>query len=448
MYTAKEADIERTVRDFDAFCSYLEQKRPKLTKSRRELGKKDCYEINVLMSRPREVDGPKYLQPVYLTVNLFFHIALETGVFIQAPGRNGDIHLVPGPKLRIYKDLNLFSKYMFLFRSYWTWLDYSALYFDNAALLGHFIDTRIGFEALKKKKPGERVFADIEDFNNYSAGNPVHRFFVCAGAVIFHLRDFGFWECEEAFIKQKVLAGKNDPNVKAVTPSAFGLAMIRACLERPYEVYNEKPDALIMEKAWADEYLAPVLKELGIEKAVAAIKKEPFEKAFEGIFPAKALDLAAINAMFGNSDRPVDIGGNVYIFKVTYKRGVWRRIRLSSAHTLHHLHEAIQEAYDFDDDHLYAFFMDGKPWTGKTYWSPHSDGPPYADKTLTGMLGLKRGQRFLYLFDFGDEWNFNVQVDKILQSDMPPVRPAIIESCGEAPEQYPDMFWEDEDGEE
>lgn len=365
-------------------------------------------------------------------------------MFIQEPGRNGDMLLVPGPRLGKYKHLNLFSKYMFLFRAYLTRVDYSALYHDTGAMFGHFIYTRIGFEALKNEKPGQRVLADIEDFGDYSAQNPVHRFFVCAGAVIFHLRDFGFWECEEAFIRPKALSRKNDPDIKAVTPSAFGLAMIRACLERPYEVYNEKPDMRMIERVWHEDSLASMLRHLGIKQAVAATKKEPFEKAFKGIFPESELDAAGIDALFGNSDRPVDIGGNLYVFKVVYKRGIWRRIRLSSAHTLRHLHEAIQEAYCFDDDHLYAFFMDGKPWAGKAYWSPDNDRPPYTDKAAIGRLGLKRGQKFLYLFDFGDEWRFDVQVEKILQSDMPPVRPAVIESRGEAPEQYPEFFWDDE----
>ena len=57
---------------------------------------------------------------------------------------------------------------------------------------------------------------------------------------------------------------------------------------------------------------------------------------------------------------------------------------------------------------------------------------------MIGRLGLERGQRFLYLFDFGDEWKFNVRVEEILDSDVPPIRPLVIGSKGEAPEQYPD----------
>lgn len=51
----------------------------------------------------------------------------------------------------------------------------------------------------------------------------------------------------------------------------------------------------------------------------------------------------------------------LYVVKVLLRRGVWRRIQLSSRHTLHELHQVILEAYDFGDDHLYAFFINGKP---------------------------------------------------------------------------------------
>jgi hypothetical protein len=126
----------------------------------------------------------------------------------------------------------------------------------------------------------------------------------------------------------------------------------------------------------------------------------------------------------------------IYIVKVLLKRGVWRRIQLSSRHTLHDLHKVIQEAYDFYDDHLYAFFMEGKPWKGEAYWSPHNDEGPYTDTTKLGSLNLEIKQKFLYLFDFGDEWMFSVQVEKILETDTPVLKPIIIETRGEAPEQY------------
>ena len=124
-----------------------------------------------------------------------------------------------------------------------------------------------------------------------------------------------------------------------------------------------------------------------------------------------------------------------YVVKVLLRRGVWRRIQLSSRNTLHDLHEVILEAYGFSDDHLYAFFMEGKPWKGKSYWSPQNDEGPYADKIKLGSLNLEIKQKFLYLYDFGDEWMFSVQVEKVSETDTSILKP-IIETRGKAPEQY------------
>ncbi|WP_373665515.1 hypothetical protein [Sporomusa silvacetica] len=42
----------------------------------------------------------------------------------------------------------------------------------------------------------------------------------------------------------------------------------------------------------------------------------------------------------------------------------------------------------------------------------------------------------MYLYDFGDEWTFSIQVEKILETDVPVLKPSIFETRGEAPEQY------------
>jgi len=38
------------------------------------------------------------------------------------------------------------------------------------------------------------------------------------------------------------------------------------------------------------------------------------------------------------------------------------------------LHLAIQEAFEFDDDHLYSFFMDNKKWSHDRYEYPLMKG--------------------------------------------------------------------------
>jgi hypothetical protein len=55
---------------------------------------------------------------------------------------------------------------------------------------------------------------------------------------------------------------------------------------------------------------------------------------------------------------------------------VWRKLELPAESTLEDLHLAIQSAFEFDNDHLYSFFMSGKAWDSSTEYSlPDGVGP-------------------------------------------------------------------------
>jgi hypothetical protein len=57
-------------------------------------------------------------------------------------------------------------------------------------------------------------------------------------------------------------------------------------------------------------------------------------------------------------------------------------------------------------------------------------------------LGLTKGQRIAYLFDFGDEWRVRLTLRRITPADGISY-PRLLESVGESPPQYPD--YEDEE---
>lgn len=219
-----------------------------------------------------------------------------------------------------------------------------------------------------------------------------------------------------------------------------------------------------------------------------------------------------------------------YTFRVALRgmAGVWRDLELSADHTLEDLHLAIQDAFDFDNDHLYSFFMNNRAWDrsseyhlteGVGPWDdfdiddfgedfddsddavegavsiimPGEAGTPAPADALTSELmdklieesakeagipveefrqmvadmeaifnmigeeeegrdvraavidglGLKKGKKFLYLFDYGDEWRFEVRVAAINPKAEEGDYPRLVASKGDAPPQYPD--WNDED---
>ncbi|GAC1447305.1 MAG: hypothetical protein PVSMB4_02360 [Ktedonobacterales bacterium] len=131
----------------------------------------------------------------------------------------------------------------------------------------------------------------------------------------------------------------------------------------------------------------------------------------------------------------------LYRFRVTLEsqKAVWRRIELRGDQTLHDLHEAIQDAFDWDDDHLYAFFLSGKAWDeDNAYESPHSDGRNAARYRLE-HLPLQPGKQVLYIFDFGDELRHLVKLEAVTPGGVlaKVEYPRITERHGASVPQYP-----------
>lgn len=128
-----------------------------------------------------------------------------------------------------------------------------------------------------------------------------------------------------------------------------------------------------------------------------------------------------------------------FTFKVTYLRDpdVWRVIEIRGDQTLNQLHYAIQNAVDFDADHLYSFYMSNRAWDETTaYSSPYAEGPSAGGVKIRD-LNLRMKQRFLYLFDYGDDHRFEVQLIEVdpgapKEADYP----RIVKSHGEDPVQY------------
>ena len=135
-----------------------------------------------------------------------------------------------------------------------------------------------------------------------------------------------------------------------------------------------------------------------------------------------------------------------YVISVSAGTGCYRHIQISKSATLYKLHKAIINAFDFEDDHAHAFFMDNHYWSGyAAFFSMKMHGDERLTKSYKlEKLNLTKGDQFKYVFDFGDEWRFQCKVLRELEelSDIP----RIIRSVGESPEQYPE--WEDEEYEE
>jgi hypothetical protein len=105
-------------------------------------------------------------------------------------------------------------------------------------------------------------------------------------------------------------------------------------------------------------------------------------------------------------------------------RQVWRELELTGDQTLADLGEAIPRAFGFDDPHLWAFFLSGKPWDRAT---------EYARSPSPDPAGGPRARAADRLLPTGE-------------APAPDVRyPRVVASRGQAPPQYPPV---EEDGDE
>jgi len=158
----------------------------------------------------------------------------------------------------------------------------------------------------------------------------------------------------------------------------------------------------------------------------------------------------------------------VFIFKVALagKKSIWRKIAMLGNQTLDDLHEAIFDAFDRYDEHLYSFYFPplgtkklamSKVRDYAEYGCPTScedEGPfsnpdlPNAAETELSTLKLKPKQLFCYLFDFGDEWWHEITVEAVDAPEEKGKYPRVVESRGDAPPQYPDDDDEDYDEKE
>lgn len=111
--------------------------------------------------------------------------------------------------------------------------------------------------------------------------------------------------------------------------------------------------------------------------------------------------------------------GKIYSIRVklrNFSPSIWRRIEVPYNFTLHQLHLTIQAAMGWDNYHLYAFRI------GRTTYSIPNDEYPYEDidsrKTgIKDLMFIGQKPKMIYEYDFGDGWEHDVTIQKILNSE-------------------------------
>ncbi len=105
----------------------------------------------------------------------------------------------------------------------------------------------------------------------------------------------------------------------------------------------------------------------------------------------------------------------IYQIKVTLRHSkppIWRRLLVPGSATLFDLHKIIQVAMGWTNSHLHQFVI------ASEYYSIPSDEDwePVIDERAFKLADLvpTEQSRFVYEYDFGDSWEHEIMVEKIL----------------------------------
>ena len=126
----------------------------------------------------------------------------------------------------------------------------------------------------------------------------------------------------------------------------------------------------------------------------------------------------------------------IYQIKITLTRSkpaIWRRIQVRSETTLAELHGILQVVMGWTNSHLHRFIMQGT-----TYEIPERGdvGPEKPrDERIFALcdLLLQVGSRLTYEYDFGDNWQHELLVEKIHPKEESTHCPICLEGAGACP---------------
>ena len=138
----------------------------------------------------------------------------------------------------------------------------------------------------------------------------------------------------------------------------------------------------------------------------------------------------------------------IWILKIellsgAYLEDKWEAtVEIDSTSTLEDLHFAIQDAVEFDNDHLYEFYISRTERSrDRVRFDDENEG--IYSVTLENLYPLEKRRKLYYMFDYGDSWLF--KITKSRKKPQEPKQgityPRMVDETGSKPEQY--SAWEE-----
>ncbi len=113
---------------------------------------------------------------------------------------------------------------------------------------------------------------------------------------------------------------------------------------------------------------------------------------------------------------------------------IWRRVDVPCSSTLGDLHYIIQISFGWTNSHMHDFIIGERVYTGLSPFDDGSDREALDEnsmriKTLVG----RRLKKFLYRYDFGDDWRHDIFIEKVRESEDTVGYPAFVDGARRGP---------------
>lgn len=104
---------------------------------------------------------------------------------------------------------------------------------------------------------------------------------------------------------------------------------------------------------------------------------------------------------------------------------IWRRLHIHSDTSLADLHYILQICFGWSDEYLHRFTIHGKHFSiSKLGGEGFSDN---ANTITLEALGLRERERFLYIYNYFDNWQIQLRVEQILSPEAGQSYPTCIQ---------------------
>ncbi|MDQ3749932.1 MAG: plasmid pRiA4b ORF-3 family protein [Acidobacteriota bacterium] len=401
--TIDENQPATILHDFEIFLNFVAANNLEASGKNELLPLKSLRELNGLLTKPFEIALQRPVQKSFANINGLFLLARASGLLIMQKDDKTAKFAIDREALKIWQSLNPTERYFTLVE---TWIVRGSVELIGEHHQGMF------------NSPMYCLVRLFEDLITKGSNVKENKFFQDSGFLLYGSHNIALAEMF-GWLEIKHGAGQKGKSwiIEQIKRTDFGAASVALLLD------NFKT----LDFNWKN---APAIADTEFDENAFNLLQPTFQPYFSNWRNIYRLPTT-------------ETKDGIFVFKVSLDKKIWRRIAISSNDVFDDLHDAIQDAFEFDNDHLYEFSFRNRFGITQRVVHPICEEEFSTDKFKIENLPLRIGETMEYVFDFGDYWQFTVELEEIQPPNPKFKKAKILEKHGKSPEQYPS--WEDYD---